>query len=279
MPTVYLFKFPEYIPLVRWDDRAPNINWPMIQYDTKIFKGVPNNIEFAIKNNDRKTVKLVDYQLEAQIQAVNSPSDSKGFFPELILTKQCIIIDELFGKARLQLLPEEIDTWSPGYYRYVIRLTDGANNSEYLYTDVNKSAFGIFELKEGVVSSLAPAITIDSTHFTATPISSFNETCFVSSGIQGDSQTGRTNGTHTIAVYHNNFQGKFWVQGSLNNEPPLESEWFDIKLSADNDYLTILKDTTSPTLISFTMNLYWLRFIYKEDAANTGKFLQVLYKG
>lgn len=280
MPTVYLFKFPEYVQLVKWDAYAPNINWPMIQYDTKIFKGVTNNIDFVIRNNDRKPIKLVDYQLEAQIQAVNAPSNSQGFLPEVSLIKPIKIIDELAGKARLELTQDDIQHWSPGYYRYVIQITSGQGSTEYLYTDVNKNAFGSFELKEGVVSSLAPPITIDSTQFTPTPIDAWYGIAYVSGGVMGDAQSGRANGTHTISVYQSKFQGRFYIQASLNPEPPLPAEWFNVALDPKTEYYQFNDENNveSPVLFNFTMNAYWIRFIYQPDQANTGKFIKVLYK-
>jgi len=280
MPIAYLFKFPEYIHLVKADYASSNINWPMIQYDTKIFKGVTNNIDFVIRNNDRKPIKLVAYQLQAQIQKVNAPSNSMDFLPEVILTKMVNITDEVNGKARLVLAPEDIQHWDPGYYRYVIQVSNVDGTTEYLYTDVNKSTFGMFELKEGVVSSLAPAIEIDNQQFTPTPVNLYDYTIWVSGAVQGDAQVGRANGTHTIAVYQNTFLGKFWVQGSLSTNAPLPSEWFDVALTPTTAHFEFTKDNNgpAPTLFNFSMNVYWLRFVYRPDVANTGTFGKVLYK-
>jgi len=280
MPIAYLFKFPEYNHLVKADFASSNINWPMIQYDTKIFKGVTNNIDFVIRNNDRKAIKLVSYQLQAQIQQVNTPSNSMDFLPEVLLTKMVDITDEINGKARLVLTPEDIQNWNPGYYRYVVKIINDDNTTEYLYTDVNKSTFGSFELKEGVISSLAPAIEIDESQFTPTPINLYDDTVWVSGGVQGDAQVGRANGTHTFAVYQNNFLGQFWIQGSLSSDSPLPTEWFYIPLDPNNDYFefTANNNNLGPTLFNFSMNVYWLRFIYKPDLANTGTFGKVLYK-
>jgi hypothetical protein len=280
MPAVYLFKFPEYVQLVKVDAHAPNINWPMIQYDTKIFKGVPNSIDFVIRNNDRKPIKLVDYQLQAQIQQVNTAANSQTWLPEVLLTKAVTIIDETLGKARLTLLPEDIDEWNPGYYRYVIQLTNGQGSTEYLYTDVNKNTFGNFELREGVVSSLAPAIEIDGSQFTPSPVDMYDSTVYMTGAVQGDAQAGRANGTHTVAVYQTNWLGHFWVQGSLSNEPPLPSEWFDIPLSDKTAYYEFTKknNNAGPTLFNFGINAYWLRFMYKPDLANRGAFNKLLYK-
>jgi len=104
---------------------------------------------------------------------------------------------------------------------------------------------------------------------------------YISSGVAGDAQTGRANGTHTIVVYQTRFQGKFWIQGSLSNEPPLPAEWFDIKLGAKTQYFEFTQSNNAigPTLFNFSMNLYWLRFVYQPITGNQGVFLKVLYKG
>ena len=281
MSLVYLFKFPEYIHLVKADQLAPNSNWPMIQYDTKVFKGVTNNIDFIIRNNDRKAIKLFDCQLEAQVQKVNTPSNSMDFLPELKLIKSVIITDDVNGKAKLTLLPEDIQHWEPGYYQYVIKISYGSGSSEYLYTDINKNTFGNFELKEGTTASLAPAIEIDNSQFTPTPVDLYEYTIWVSGAVQGDAQTNRANGTHTIVVYQNNFIGKFWIQGSLSNDAPMPDEWFDIPLKCITDWFEFTSENNNlgPTLFNFSLNVYWLRFIYRPDFANTGTFGKVLYKG
>lgn len=281
MSIVYLFKFPEYIHLVKTDQLASTINWPMIQYDTKVFKGVTNNIEFIIRNNDRKPIKLVDCQLEAQIQKVNVVSNSMDFLPELQLIKSVVITDDVNGKAKLILCPEDIQHWAPGYYQYVVNITYNTGISEFLYTDVNKNTFGNFELLEGVSRSLAPAIEIVNSTFYPSLVDEYGYTLWAAGPVKGDAQIERANGTHTVAVYQNNFTGKFAIQGSLSNDDPMPDEWFYIPLDGINDWFlfTTSNNYIGPTLFNFTLNVYWLRFIYKPDPTNIGTVDKVLYKG
>jgi len=249
MSTIFLFKFPEYIELVKWQDQTPNINWPMNKYNVKIYKGVSNKIDFVIRNNDRKPVSLVGYQLTAQIQRIDSPESNDGYLPELLLTKACYITDEVNGKAKLELTPEEINKWPVGSYRYVINITNANGYTEYLYTDINRSAYGTFDLFEGVLKNLVPSIEIYDFQFTPVPINEFYGTAFVSGPVPGDAQNGHTSGTNTIAVYQNNFSGKFWIQGSLVDYAPQEADWFDITLSPEYPYYTFVgKPLTHPRL-------------------------------
>lgn len=275
MTTVYLYRYREYVQLVRTNHNVPNINLPMIIYDTKVYKGVTNNIEFVIRNNDRKPVNLVGFGLIAQIRAVNNISNSKQP-TEVLLEKPVTVIDETQGKCRLMLDPEDIQDWATGYYRYTVRMIYQDGRSELLFTDVNKSTWGSFELIEGISSSVVPAIEYPANRFTPAPVGE-QDVYYTTGAIAGDAQAQRASGTHTIAVYTDNWSGRFWIEGSLSNEAPYPSEWFPILWENGKSYMEISPDS-EPKLISFTMNLYWIRFSYKPDANNTGVFNKILYK-
>jgi hypothetical protein len=247
----------------------------MIIYDTKVYKGVTNNIEFVIRNNDRKPINLVGFGLIAQIRAVNNISNSKQP-TEILLEKPVTAIDETQGKCRLVLDPEDIQDWPTGYYRYTVRMVYQDGRSELLFTDVNKSTWGSFELIEGISSSVVPAIEYPANRFTPAPVGE-QDVYYTTGAIAGDAQAQRASGTHTIAVYTDNWYGRFWMEGSLSNEAPYPSEWFPILWENGKSYMEIAPDSV-PKLISFTMNLYWIRFSYRPDANNTGVFNKILYK-
>ena len=281
MSINFLYKFPEYITLVRYDPNIDRINMQSVQYNTKVYKGVSNNIDFVIQNNDRKPIKLYNHKLLVQIQRADQPSNTMQQSPEVLLKKYCVNTDEQNGKARLTLFVEDIQHWMPGYYKYVVQMVDQEGYPEYLYTDVNKNTFGYFELQEGVVSSIQPATEIQEFQFTPTPINLYDYTIWVSGAYPGDAQAGRANGMHSIAVYQENFSGEFWVQGSLSSDAPLPDEWFDVPFTHDNcnryEY-TFRNNWYGPTPFNFTMNLYWIRFVFRPDICNRGRFIRVLYK-
>jgi len=273
MAVVYLYKFIEYVQLVKADTNAPNINYPMIQYDIKVYKGVSNTIDFIVRDADRKFVKLIDYQLSAIIQTVDEPNYAG---PEILLTKPVQIVDELTGKARLILEPEDIETWNTGYYQYSIQVTDSQGCETYLFTDVNKSAIAQFQLLEGMARSLQPAIEIFADGFTPTPIGDYG-IIYTTGALAGDSQSQRANGTHTVAVYTENFTGKFWIQASLTNDAPLPDDWFDVTLDNPNNFWSYTPDQKIKQF-TFFGNYYWVRFQYQEATENKGNFLKLLYK-
>lgn len=278
MTKVYLYKYKEYVQLAQVDKDVPNINLPMITYNTKVYKGVTNTIDFIVRNNDRKAVRIVGYTLVAQIRPINSVSNAKSP-PDIILEKELVMVDETKGKAKLVLTPNEIENWPSGSYRYTIKTINQENETELLFTDINKETWNSFELMEGLASSLVPPIEIPGNKFTETPVSWDATTKWVTGAIPGDAQELKASGTHTVVVYTNKWTGKFWIEGSLTNEPPTANEWFRIPIGAGTDYFEFKDDTkVDATLFNFTMNLYWIRFIYQPTLQNTGKFTKILYK-
>jgi hypothetical protein len=287
MSLFTLFKFKEYITLAQFNSNTVNVNLPMIQYDTKIYKGITNSIDFVVKDNDRKTVKLVGQQLTAKIYRVDQ-SQGKTPVPlvgsqELLLKKTVAIVDETAGKAQLILLPEEVHQWMPGLYRFNIISTTDQGVDTCLYTDINKNAYGTFQLIDGIAVSIAPAIEVLASDFSVKPYGDY-QVRYVTSALPGDAQTGQANGTHTVAIYTTNFQGRFWIQASLSIEPPLDNEWFSIPIGTTTEFMIFDSTTVGngqqyAKMVNFSLNAYWVRFIYYADAVqNTGTFDKILYK-
>lgn len=279
-----LFKFKEYVQLWQTGAHSLNTNNPMIQYNTKIYKGVTNTIEFVIRNNDRRPINLVGYQIEALIQRVEDP--------ELLLTKCVTATDERAGKAELLLLDIDINNWLSGYYKYSIRLTDINGKQEYLYTDINRSTCGTFELIEGMSVALSPALEISGNKFSSLPASGMPSPYGVSSpyadysniwatgALKGDAQSNKASGMHTIVVYTNKrFFGKLWIQGSLSLMAPADTDWFNIPLTGETDFFVYHhKDSPKIKVFNFTGNYYWIRVFYKPDSNNKGHLEKILYK-
>jgi hypothetical protein len=272
MADQVLFKFKEYVQLWQTDRNVPNINGPMIQYNTKIYKGATNTIDFVVRNNDRKAVNLIGYQIEALIQRCDQP--------ELLLTKSVIPLNETAGKAQLTLLPGDINDWLAGFYRYTIRLTDVTGKQEFLYTDVNRSTFGTFELIEGTGVALVPSIEIKGSDFTPYPYNEYDNT-WTTGALAGDAQDNQSNGLHTVVAYTSDkFLGEFWIQASLTTQPPQREDWFDIRLIPSSSSFHYTEDD-SPRIkvFNFTGNYYWVRMFYKSSPKNSGTFDKILYKG
>jgi len=258
MPTVFLYSFKEYVQLLQFDANPQLVNWPMTIYDTKLYKGVTNNIDFVIRNNERRPINLVGLTLQATIQ--------DQLTGEVVLTKNVEVTVAIQGKARLTLDPGETEDLTAGYYNYSIQNTDVNGISQLFYTDINQSGIGTFELFDGVLRTMLPATEVLAAQFTQTPIGNNDDVMFVTGSFPGDAQTQRANGMHTVAVYQTRFLGKFFIQASLSNNNPMPSEWFFIPLQPGPDPTYTFDYTNNqgpgPTLFNFDLNAYWVRFGY-----------------
>jgi hypothetical protein len=271
-----LFQFKEYVQLCQADRNAPNINLPMIQYNIKIYKGVSNTIDFIVRNNDRKPVNLVGYKIQALIQRVDQP--------EILLTKSVRATDETAGKAQLLLTSNEIEDWLTGYYQYAIKLTDVTGKQEFLYTDIDRSTIGSFQLLETMNVSLVPATEILAADFTPYPLGYYDNT-WSTGALVGSAQSNQANGMHTVVAYTDKFLGKFWIQASLTLTAPIENDWFDISIGQNNVYFEYLYNPMNGHTVdipikvfNFVGNYYWVRMFYTVDSQNTGQFIKIQYK-
>jgi hypothetical protein len=289
MPTVFLFSFKEYIQLVSWDANPAYVNWPMIQYDIKCYKGVTNTLDFVIRNNERRPVNLVGLEMECVIQNQNNG--------QIMLTKPVEVTVPLQGKARLTLDPGDIEDWTANYYDYTVRVTNVNGVQQLFYTDINKTATGNFQLFDGVLRAEVPSTEILAAQFTQTPLGLADDIMFLSGAYPGDAQVQKAGGLHTVAVYQTKWIGSFFIQASLQNDSPLPQEWFYIPLGQNSPFY-IFDHTNNgddgPTLFNFSCNAYWVRFgfipvwagdqnpITVRDIAtlvvNDGVFHKVLYK-
>jgi len=266
-----LFQFKEYVQLWSTGGNAPNINGPMIQYNTKVYKGATNTIDFVVRNNDRKPVNLVGYQIDALLQRVESvttvPGNGYNPLAELLLIQPVQTLQDTAGTCRLTLSELEIGHWLGGFYRYTIRLTDVTGRQEFLYTDINRSTYGTFELVEGMSTSLVPAVNVPAYQFTPETVDDLtSQYIFASGALQGDAQAQRSNGMHTVVAYTGNgYAGKFWIQASLTLSAPTAIDWSNIPIGNGTDYFQYSPPYNSPPIkvFNFTGNYYWVRMVFE----------------
>lgn len=256
MSLVYLYAYKLPVQLSMTDNRAPNYNRPMYNYNVSVYKNNYNIIDFVVRNNDRKQVKLVDCKMSVIITHVLSQT--------VVLEKGVQITDEVNGRAQLVLTADDVRNWSLGGYQYNIKLTKPNRGQEFLYTDINSNAVGVFELFDAVGGDFIPSSVIkfaDLTNFTPNWDAMGSNPAMVSGAIPASNQIGNTAGLFSIAVYQNKWMGKFKLQGSLDNLSPTDRSWFDVEIMPGiTDYY--FDGTTSlPIGFSFSMNLRWIRFV------------------
>jgi hypothetical protein len=271
MSLIYLYSYRLPVQLSMTNHQAPNYNRPMINYNTKIYKNNYNIIDFVVRNNDRRPVKLVDCQLSVVIEHAATQT--------VVLEKACQIVDEVKGRAQVVLTSNDTSNWSLGGYRYQVKITRPYQSQEFLYTDINNSTIGNFDLYDSVGGTLIPAKTMKGSELTPFTVDwDEMKSWLVSGAIPAENSVGNNTGLFTIALYQTQWQGRFKIQASLENLAPTERSWFTVELSPGER--EIVFDGTGPTLSSYTfsLNCRWIRFVFVPDPINRGRIDKIVYK-
>lgn len=270
--SIALYRFPLVVHLHWKDQGVPNMSRPLVDSDFKVYKGAQTDIDFVVRNNDRKAVSLAGKN--AYIVILDNDTGKE------MLKKSLKFLDESRGKLQLSLTPGEIDEWEEGYYDYVILQENRDGTQNILYTNQDQDARGWFELRSGRLPQVYKSFDLDPKKFTPFHVGQYpgGETRWFSDYLPGDAQLGDVFGLHTFALYLKNFTGKVWVQGSLEPCVPTKDEdWFFINLTP-NTFELCFYNACGIEPFNFEANVSWVRFIYEEDVLNTGSITRILFK-
>jgi len=271
MSLIYLYSYRLPVQLSMTDHRAPNYNRPMINYNTKIYKNNYNIIDFVVRNNDRRPVKLVDCQLSIVIEHAATQT--------IVLEKACIITDEIKGRAQVALTSSDTANWSLGGYRYQVKITRPYQNQEMLYTDINNSTIGDFDLFDSVGGTFIPSVVLKGSELSPITIDwDEMKEWLLSGAIRAENSVGNNTGLFSVALYQTQWMGTFRIQASLENLAPTERSWFyvDLQPGADQDYFDGLNNSLRS--YTFSVNCRWIRFVCIPDPVNQGTIDKILYK-
>ena len=101
---------------------------------------------------------------------------------------------------------------------------------------------------------------------------------FTSSAIDARPGINNNKALHTIAVYNNNFQGAFKVQGTMASSPS-DADFFDITLDGQSSStVTYILPTSELYYYNFTGVYHSIRFSWDNATDNTGKIDKFLYR-
>lgn len=263
--TVFVYEIKRRIHLtLRENGVTTNWNLPMASADFKLYKDVQNNIEFVVRNTDRKPINLLNRTAVVTLTDYHTR--------KILAQKQLVNVDNAKGIVRLTIEGYEMELWNFGFHAYHIHLVEEDGAEHLLYVDQNENARGYFELKQGYYPGPQPSYEIMADEFTAVIDGMPPSTQYISSAMPGNMQANNNSGLHTLAVYTNEFKGTIWVQGTSEVGSSQEADdWFAI------DERT-LDNVSGITTFTFQMNLQWVRVKYQPAADNTGDFQKVLFR-
>jgi hypothetical protein len=246
--TVFLFDKKRRVELTLREFPSGVVNWnlPMNSNDFRVFKDVQNDIEFVVRNADRKPVNMMGRTAKVNF------FDQKT--SQLLFQQELKVIDEAKGICKLILLPDVTADWFLQTYSYSVQVTNVDGSTHMLYMDTFESQTGFFELAQGPIFDPQPSVEIpyEALSLTNAEIDGLDTSIRVSSALEGSLQRNNTSGVHTLVAFLDNFSGHFKIQGSLEPSVPTELNWFDIEVR-EYDH------QTSTEAFTFEGNFMWVR--------------------
>lgn len=269
MPSLTVYQIPQVTQITKAG--ATGVNSATTRIDFDVSKNVTNEIEFLLKDVDRRPISLVNKNVI--IYVVDTRSNT------LILQKPLQAINEARGHCRLTIAPSDISQWETTYYSYSLVLERIDGSQILIYCDQNRSSYGFMEVKAGPLPPPNNIYEVNDQAFahqtygvTNQPVSGVPYR--VTGGYPGAAQRDNRSGQHTIAIYCQNFLGTFKVQASLDNTQPTDDlGWFDVEGA-----MQFIDHATGIVSLSFQGSLMWVRFLYIPDPTNTGSITKVLFK-
>lgn len=262
-----IYQLNQKIGLTSLQDGVPNFNMPMNGSEFRLYRGVQCEVEFTVRNVDRKPINLQGKTLTASLI-----DESNG---ETLLMRDLEIVNAQKGKAKLVISPVDTVDWQLGVHNYSILITNEDGSQSLLFMDENYKAVGHFQLGDAALPHVLESKEVT----TFTPVSRhYNEgTYYVSSTLEGSSMAAYINTVHTLAVYAENFTGKFWVEAALTEEIPHEEDWFVVNLLPESAEWQVV-DFTGLEAFTIDACIMWVRFVYQPAPNNQGKITKILYK-
>lgn len=243
-----------------------NRNMAMHDHDFKVFKGTQTLIEFIVRDTDRKPINLTGVELV--ITLINEQNH------EVIATVPLEVSDAARGIARFTVNPRLIQDIPLGTYQYTVSYFN-EGMPHLLNMDQYDTVHGFFEVLLGSHPERVGTqmFTMDDFH-----ADYYNGaySYFLSPNFRGNMIRGSTFGLHTIAFYLDHFKGSIWVEGSIQNDVPSDTDWFPIELA---DKIETRFDNCSGICIyNIEANLMWVRVKILQTDINPGKLTKVLFR-
>lgn len=235
---------------------------PMNERLVKLHKGMDNEVHFRIMNSDRKKVGIEHLRVVASLVNVDNR--------ERVMQKYCTN-DPQKGMATLNIDEGDLVNIASGHYdlvisgeQYTYPETSGYVRNKPFYTDTASN----IQLKAEVIPTAddtpLPTDEVVTGEWMQESISA-TETVFTSSAFMANRIKNHTRGTHTIAIFGNNFTGKVEVLGSLDHTPPSSPDkYFPVSVIPFNNEILYTEFTGVDPFV-FSANVMWLKFRYWPD--------------
>lgn len=253
MPIVNIYDKPYVIDLVLTDSSTPNWNPIMNQNHFRVQKGTENQIEFKVRDNNRRPVNLRGKQLFVNI---NYPEKQTH-----LMKKKLEIVDTAKGVVQLVLLPHEMVEWPIGSLSFNITLETEAGHCRMLYVSESDNPNGFFLIEDGYY--LGPKPTMSSRIFREKTNNHPETYGWFTDIFPGSNRAYNPASLMSAVFVTNNFSGTIKAYGSLETNVPqfTDDVWFPLEMSESGNFV----HSTGTHLITLQANVEWVMFTIKSD--------------
>lgn len=249
---VQLYYEPRYIFVNVAEPGTPNWNLPMNETRFKIFKGSHNLVQFIVRNNDRKPINIRGKKL---FITVNNEDQVRT-----LIHKKLKIADADQGIVHLVLEPFETLDWPLGYLEFNISIKEDGL-TRLISMDESQNARGFLEVEQGIF--VGPRPSLETCTFTSVKVNDFPDTYrYYSDVFPGTLNTSNYTGLNTAAITTENYTGRLWVMGCMEQEIPQnrDASWFIINVNTEDQPWIDFCSSTGTTNIDFICRCYWIIF-------------------
>lgn len=256
MSPIHLYRIPQVVELTTGTGAL--MNFPVNRTDFSIPRYVDTEVDFWIKDHDRRAVDLSNSTATLHLMEISTG--------KLLMSRDLEMLDPVKGLVRFFISSEESAALPLMGLRYSVVMTRQDGVQSMLYTDRDRKGLGVADVINGPYPPPIEPYTIDPDAFVHTAGK------LVSGSYPGAATVLNMGGQHSVILDMEDFIGKFTVQGSLETAPSSSnSDWFTIKTES---YTTADVKVHVP----FEGNLLWVRFIIEEDVNSNGAITAITYR-
>lgn len=195
-------------------------------HNLKLYRGVDNKVDFQVKNSDQKASNIGT--LSVVFSLVGKETQ------ELILKKDCTIIDATSGRITVTILESEIIDIEPGFYQFSLHTEARANNGDGTYSVTARRLLYI-DSQYGAEATAEIGGDISGEPVNSFKIVEFNERgaydeekYFYSTLIKANPEITVPQSWHTFQFKMTDYTGRIVIEASqeISSAP---KEWFPVK--------------------------------------------------
>lgn len=235
-------------------------NYPLNRTDFRMVRGVQNEINFYVRDVDRKPVRLG--LTETLTITITDPATDI-----LLMSRNLTTIDARQGIYLLTVLAAEMNTWPTVPVQWSITYTRADGSTVLLWTDRDYSPYSTCTITKGALAGPAPTVVIVWNQFRL-----LSDTNYYSPALAGSATNGYVGGVQSFFVSMTGFTGSLRIDASLVARPVddnVSADWFQVDLKS-------YTNNTGNVFLNETGNYLWMRVVIINYV--TGTVDQVQYK-